>query len=197
MTRSRLSWLSPRRELALVVLACVAGAAVVLYAATLTWAVEVVVRPAPLPDERQELTGASLAPYLPALGWAAVAGALALLATRGRWRQAVGVLLVGLGLGAAAGGYWAGSHSGTDTGWWPLLAVLGGLLVALPGVVVVVRGRSWPAMAARYERAGSPRPAGSPAGDRRDPEHEPRGRARRDSDQELWDALDRGEDPTA
>lgn len=185
--------LTPGRELALVVLICAAGAALVLYAATLTWAVEVVPRPAPLPDERQEMTGSALVPYLVPLGWAAFAGALVLLATRGRWRQAVGVLLLGLGLGAMIGSYGAAAQSDIDTNRWLLLAIVGGLIVAGHGVAVVVRGRRWPAMGTRYERAGRRLGAGAgpdrPAGP--GPEEPPQ------RSEEMWQALDRGEDPTA
>lgn len=181
---------SPGRELVLVVVVCAAGAALVLYAAARTWAVEVIARPAPLPDEQRELTGSALAPYLVPLGWAALAGALALLATRGRWRQAVGVLLSGLGLAAVAGGYWGSAQPDAGT-HWPLLAVAGGLVVAGQGVAVVVRSRRWPAMGARYERGGrAARPEPDrPAG--------PGSQGKPARTEEMWQALDRGEDPTA
>jgi len=63
-----------------------------------------------------------------------------------------------------------------------------GLLAIAVGLLVVVRGRGWPAMGRRYER-----PAGQmeAATARRAP-------ARTDEDraQDAWRAMDRGEDPT-
>ena len=51
----------------------------------------------------------------------------------------------------------------------------GGVLLAAAGIQVMVLGARWPALGARYEAPGGPR--------------------RTDAD--VWDALDRGEDPTA
>jgi hypothetical protein len=50
----------------------------------------------------------------------------------------------------------------------PSLTALGALVVVDAGVLTILRGRSWPGLSARYER--------TPSG--------------------MWDALDRGEDPT-
>ena len=71
-----------------------------------------------------------------------------------------------------------------------LLAVRGagrvvvGLLMAAAGLLVVLRGRSWPGMGRRYERPGSPAAPARPQTDE-------------DRAQAAWRALDRGEDPTA
>jgi uncharacterized membrane protein (TIGR02234 family) len=73
------------------------------------------------------------------------------------------------------------------TAVWPLLAVLAGLLGIGAGVLAVVRGRTWPAMGRRYERAGAP--AAAPAASRRPETDEDRAQA-------AWKALDRGDDPT-
>ncbi|NJC69842.1 Trp biosynthesis-associated membrane protein [Planosporangium thailandense] len=170
--------MSPNRVRLLAVLGCAAGAGLVLMAAGRTWGHVTVVRPAPLPPLHQARTGAALLPWLSPLALATLAGAGALLATRGLVRAAVGVLLVLSGLGLVAG---AGTRlsSGASPGW-PLVVVVGGLLVAAAGVVTVARGRTWPGMGARYDRptrgsggAGTPR-----------------------TEAQLWDALDRGEDPT-
>jgi hypothetical protein len=58
-----------------------------------------------------------------------------------------------------------------------VLCGAGGLLVLAAGVIAVVRGRRWAQMGSRYDAPGAARLSaeGSPA---------------------LWDALDRGEDPT-
>jgi hypothetical protein len=163
----------------LAVVACAAGAGLALLAAGRTWAHVTVVRPAPLPPLHQAKTGVALLPWLSALALVSLAGAGALLATRGLVRAAVGVLLVLSGLGLAAGASTrlvAGAAPG-----WPLVTVLGGLTVAASGVLTVARGRAWPGLGARYERSARPSGASSDA---------PR------SEAQLWDALDRGEDPT-
>ncbi|GAA1791975.1 Trp biosynthesis-associated membrane protein [Planosporangium flavigriseum] len=166
--------MSPNRVRAVAVLACAAGAGLALLAAGRTWTHVTVVRPAPLPALNEAKTGAALLPWLSALALVALAGAGALLATRGLVRAAVGVLLVLSGFGLAAG---ALSKLGVATPAWPVLTALGGLLVAGSGVLTMVYGRAWPGMSARYER-----PAGTATA--------PRGEA------QIWDALDRGEDPT-
>lgn len=159
------------------VLLCAAGAAVALLAARATWAVELTARPAPFPAERTALTGGDRQPWVPALAWVVLAGAGALLATRAAVRRAVGVLLVLAGVGiAVTAGVAAADPSGSAG--WPVLAAAGGLAAAGAGVLALARGQRWPAMGSRYQRRARSRvPAdGSP--------------------ERLWDALDRGEDPT-
>jgi uncharacterized membrane protein (TIGR02234 family) len=71
---------------------------------------------------------------------------------------------------------------------WPLVAGTAGLLGIAAGLLVVLRGRGWPAMGRRYERpsgAGA-RTAGRPARPLTDD----------DRAQDAWKAMDRGEDPT-
>ncbi|GAA1919779.1 TIGR02234 family membrane protein [Streptomyces sodiiphilus] len=68
------------------------------------------------------------------------------------------------------------SHTG-----WPWLSALGGLLLLCAGLLALSHGRHWPAMSGRYERGRRPAGAGSGAGD---------------SPEDMWKALDRGEDPT-
>jgi uncharacterized membrane protein (TIGR02234 family) len=63
---------------------------------------------------------------------------------------------------------------------WPVVAVVAGVLGAGAGLLVVVRGRSWPAMGRRYDRT----PTAAPA------------QTDEDRAQAAWKALDRGEDPT-
>ncbi|MDR3080879.1 MAG: TIGR02234 family membrane protein, partial [Streptomyces sp.] len=66
---------------------------------------------------------------------------------------------------------------------WPYIAVLGGALILLAGLLALRYGRLWPTMSGRYERGGAPRP-------RRAAPVDP------DRPEDLWKALDRGEDPT-
>ncbi|MDM4719935.1 Trp biosynthesis-associated membrane protein [Micromonospora sp. WMMA1363] len=178
-----------RRELTYAVLLCVAGAGLAVWAATRTWTVELTPRPTPLPPVRVGRTGADLLPWLPALALVALAGGGAVLATRGRLRRLFGVLLVLLGGAVAAGGGY-GSLAGFDgvvSRQWPLLCLVGGLLAMAGGLLTALRARRWPAMGARYERSArsvaAPRSWGGQVTGRRTTE--------------AWDALDRGEDPTA
>ncbi|MEV5436331.1 TIGR02234 family membrane protein [Streptomyces sp. NPDC052682] len=67
---------------------------------------------------------------------------------------------------------------------WPYVAAVGGALILLAGLLALRYGRLWPAMSGRYERGTAPRPR------RRAPAVDP------DRPEELWKALDRGEDPT-
>lgn len=152
-----------RREISVAVVVCAAGAGLALFAATRTWWVEVVPRPVPLTATRTAHDGGGL---LPALALVGLAGAGAMVATKGRARRWLGVLLLLNGAGVAAGG----ALGLSDATGWPLACVAGGLLIAAGGLLAVVRGGRWPSLGTRYERA----PVAT-------------------SD---WDALDRGEDPT-
>nr|MDT0662933.1 Trp biosynthesis-associated membrane protein [Micromonospora sp. DSM 115978] len=144
-----------RRALAYPVLICLAGAGLAFFATTRVWAVEVTARPAPLPALRADRTGADLLPWLPALALVGLAGAGAVLATGGRARRLVGLLLVLVGAGMLAGalvGLVDSGPAGTGPGW-PLAALLGAALTALAGALTAARGHRWPTMGARYERS--------------------------------------------
>ncbi|SCL23779.1 Trp biosynthesis-associated membrane protein [Micromonospora inyonensis] len=176
------------------VLLCLAGAGLAVWAATRTWAVEVTPRPVPLPALREERSGAALLPWLPALAVVALAGAGAVLATRGGLRRLVGLLILVLGAAVAAGGGYAlaAGFAGDVSRQWPALCLLGGLLAAVGGAWTARRGSAWPAMGARYERParGGATTADGPAAP--GAVVPTRGRGTTDA----WDALDRGEDPT-
>ncbi|MET8307724.1 MULTISPECIES: Trp biosynthesis-associated membrane protein [unclassified Micromonospora] len=182
-----------RRQLTYAVLLCLAGAGLALWAATRSWSIELTVRPAPLPPVRDARSGAALLPWLPALALVTLAGGGAVLATRGRLRRLLGVLLGVLGLAVATGGGYGlvADLDGVVSRQWPALCLVGGLLAAAGGGWTALRGGGWPAMGARYERptrtiTESAQPADGPAGPMA---------GRRTT--EAWDALDRGEDPTA
>ncbi|MFB8243918.1 TIGR02234 family membrane protein [Streptomyces sp. NPDC055952] len=68
---------------------------------------------------------------------------------------------------------------------WPYVAAVGGVLILLAGLLALRYGRLWPGMSGRYERGGS-RPQPRRAAPAADP----------DRPEDLWKALDRGEDPT-
>jgi Tryptophan-associated transmembrane protein (Trp_oprn_chp) len=178
-----------RRELVVALLLCLAGAALALYAARRTWAVDLTPRPAPLPVLRTARAGGDLVPWVPALAVVGLAGAGAVLATRGRARRLVGLLLVLVGLGVAAGGAFGvlGAPRGPVGPTAPLLCVIGGLVATAGGTLTAARGHCWPGLGARYE---SPHRPDTPAGETT------RGGADGRSTSAAWDALDRGEDPT-
>jgi uncharacterized membrane protein (TIGR02234 family) len=107
------------------------------------------------------------------------------LATRSAGRQLVGGLLTGVGLAIAAGAghRWVVGEVAVAGTAWLLVCLAGGSAVAVGGAATVAGGRRWPTMGARYERDAARRPARAAPVD-----------ARRAV--EVWDALDRGEDPT-
>nr|WP_221473875.1 TIGR02234 family membrane protein [Planomonospora venezuelensis] len=186
--------------------ACAAGAGLVLLAAGRDWAVlDTGGDPAGGGAEPVPLAGAELAPFLGPVALAALAAVVAVLATRGWPRRAVGAVIALCGAGVAAG-VWAGTgqaalaRAGVEkltgpTGvglfsaevrWgWPAAAAAGGLVLLAAGAAAVLRGGRWPGMSARYDRreAGPGTAAGPAAGPV--------------TDRALWDALDRGADPTA
>lgn len=136
--------------------------------------------PGPLPSQAAGRSGADLLPWLPAAGWVALAGAGAMVAVRAWPRRLLGGALAVTGAAAVLGCGWA--VFGAGAGWgWPLAAGAGGGLMVAAAAVSVWRAAVWPALGARYER----RPATAASG----------ATARRPD--LLWDALDRGEDPTA
>ena len=191
-----------RREPLLAGLLCLVGAFLVLVAAGRAWVSVDVIGSALLPDRQVAVGGSDLSPGLPALGLVGLAGVLALAATRGRGRLLVGLLLLAVGVATVVavlrleldplrlGGLAlisdpvreAGGAEGEsfDVTGWSRVAALGGVLVALAGLLVAVRGRRWAALGRRYEPPAAPEPPREgPAAER-----------------DLWEALDRGEDPT-
>jgi uncharacterized membrane protein (TIGR02234 family) len=179
-----------RRGLVVAVVLCLAGSALVLLATSRVWLEYATGAAPPLPSRRFSAGGAELVPGARALALLGLAGVAALPATKGRGRQAVGLLLAAAGagtvavvvralldpLGAARGTdafRYDVAFSGTpDLGAWPYVALLGGLVLVAAGSLVVARGRSWTALGARYD---APAAAKEPS---------------------PWDALDRGDDPT-
>jgi len=177
-----------------VLAALAGGGALALVAAQAVW-----VRATGAGDGFQTpFTGAELATGQVACALVAMAGAVAVIATRGVGRRLVAVVLTVVGVvlvvgpvrvlaepaGAArhplalvTGGAQGLPRSVALAWWWPLLAVVGGVSVVTGAVLTVLRGGGWPVMAARFE---SPARAGS--------------RALAPGD--AWARLDRGEDPT-
>lgn len=197
-----------RRGLATAVLACLIGAGLALFAVTRTWTTTTQRQAAPLPAKLVDHSGASLVGWLPALALVGLAGAGALLATRGRVRTMIGLLLMLVGLGVVAG-----AIDGLDVaaGAWPVIVGVGGLGIAWAGVSAMRSGATWPAMGARYERPavhpGSPdapadasmsdAAAGAAGGGSDPPSDRATAAGRRPrTHASMWDDLDRGVDPT-
>jgi len=199
-----------RRELTAAVLFCALAGALALSSSSQPWADVTVVREAPLPPTAEVLSGGQAAPLVGACGLLLLAAAVAVIAVRGLGRVVVGLLV------ACAGGVlgWSGFRGVTgrldlDLGdvtsavglgrarlvvdpvaGWPALALVAGLLGVLAGLLVVLRGRTWPGMGRRYERTATTVPqAAAPARPARPETDE-------DRHQAAWKALDRGDDPT-
>ncbi|RSS79993.1 TIGR02234 family membrane protein [Streptomyces sp. WAC06614] len=189
-----------RRSVAVALPLGALGATVVLLASGRTWArgtADVGGGSLPLTADGRMVTGVPAA--LAVVGLAAL---VAVFAVRGPGRLLVSGLLALSGLGAAVAAVSGASDrtaldheaarttadtSATVAGLthtaWPYVTACGALLILAAGLLALRFGRSWPAMGGRYERDGG-RPAGRPAPV--DPERP----------EDLWKALDRGEDPT-
>ncbi|MFE9018208.1 TIGR02234 family membrane protein [Streptomyces sp. NPDC007808] len=190
-----------RTSLALTLLCGALGAAVALLATRQRWSagtVTVAGGPFPLTAKGSDVTGVPAA--LAIVGLAAL---VAVFAVRRAGRFAVAGLLALSGAGIVAAALLGASDSSAldeqaartsgDTAAtvdalthtaWPYVAAVGGVLILLAGLLALRYGRLWPAMSGRYERGGAPRPRRTARA--ADP----------DRPEELWKALDRGEDPT-
>ncbi|MFF8806970.1 TIGR02234 family membrane protein [Streptomyces omiyaensis] len=190
-----------RRSLALALLLGALGATVVLLSAGQIWAegtASVAGGTVPVEADGGAVTGVPTA--LAIVGLAAL---VAVFAVRRTGRTLVAALLALSGAGAALAAYLGASDSAAldaeaarisgDTAAavaglthtaWPYVAAAGALLILVAGLFALRYGKTWPAMGGRYERSGVPRaPRRAAAGDPERPE-------------DLWKALDRGEDPT-
>jgi uncharacterized membrane protein (TIGR02234 family) len=173
-----------------------AGAGVILASDGRGWASATVTAPIHL---SVQTSGSNLTSLPYALGLAGLAGAVALFAVRRIGRYLVGAVLLGAGIGTVVAvatnlgrldsaqlartaeqtlGASAAQLGPVTNTAWPYLTIAGGVLIALSGVLTLVRGRSWTGLSSRYERSTTA------------PSAEPTSR-------ELWDALNHGTDPTA
>jgi hypothetical protein len=205
-TPPKVSRLNPRQQLGVAVVGVVVTASLALLGASRTWLVRTTPRAAPAPDLVERVSGASLAPALPALALVALAGAGALVATRGRWRTAVGVLITLSGLIMVILLRKPAAMSGIASGW-VLVTALCAVAVAIVGAFTLRNGSKWPTMGARYDRPGATAPAGAistpdrPADIDEESAAPDRPADRRAASSHIgdtgwWDAIDRGEDPT-
>lgn len=93
---------SPRRELAVLLIAGAVSAGAVLLATRQALAKVVVLAPRPLPTTVTEVTGQDLRPAIAALALAALASLAAVLATRRVLRRITGLITAALGAGIVA-----------------------------------------------------------------------------------------------
>lgn len=191
---------SGRRSLAVALLSGALGAAVALLSTRQSWSegtATVAGGAFPLTAKGSDVTGVPAA--LAIVGLAAL---VAVFAVRSSGRFLVSALLALSGAGtvvaavlgasdssaldekaAAASGDTAATASALSHTAWPYAAAAGGALILLAGLLALRYGRLWPAMSGRYERDGTPRPRKAKPVDPDRPE-------------DIWKALDRGEDPT-
>lgn len=188
---------SPELVFALVLLA--AGGALSAFALGRVWAAGVLAVSG-YPRIEVELSGTEVLPLARAAAFVALAGVVGVLATRGPGRLVVGVVVTVAGAVATLTPpvFWVAGDLRVENRLaarfpdptlsvgpgeiehshaWPALAMVGALLVLGTGLLTMVRGRSWPAMGARYDPPARAE-RGSTAGDG------------------AWAQLDRGEDPT-
>ncbi|MFD9356575.1 TIGR02234 family membrane protein [Streptomyces sp. NPDC060031] len=191
---------SSRRSVAVALLLGTLGATVVLLASGRVWArgsAALGGGSLPLTADGRAVTG------LPAaLAIVGLAALVAVFAVRGKSRLLVSGLLALSGLGAALAALFnadgrraldaEAARAAADTAAhvaglthtaWPYITAAGAALILVAGLLALRYGRGWPAMGGRYERDGSPRARRVAAVDPDRPE-------------DLWKALDRGEDPT-
>ncbi|MFD5745089.1 TIGR02234 family membrane protein [Streptomyces massasporeus] len=190
-----------RLSLAVALLSGALGAAVALLATRQQWSqgtATVAGGAFPLTAKGSDVTGVPAA--LAIVGLAAL---VAVFAVRRAGRLVVAALLALSGVGivtaallgasdssaldeqaAQASGNTSASVDALSHTAWPYVAVVGGVLILVAGLLALRYGRLWPAMSGRYERGTTPQPR------RKAPAVDP------DRPEDLWKALDRGEDPT-
>ncbi|MEU6662890.1 TIGR02234 family membrane protein [Streptomyces sp. NPDC046821] len=189
-----------RRSLAAALLLGALGAAVALLSSRQEWASGAATVPGgsfPLTATGSDVTGVPAA--LAIVGLAAL---VAVFAVRRAGRTLVAGLLTLSGAGAVVAavlgatdsaaldekaaqvsGNTAATIGGLGHTIWPYVGAAGGAFILLAGLLALRFGSAWPSMGGRYERNGTPRPRKARPVDPERPE-------------ELWKALDRGEDPT-
>jgi uncharacterized membrane protein (TIGR02234 family) len=201
--------MASRVQFALALLLDLAGAALVLLVSARSWQTIATARPRPLADAVLHVSGRTLNSATTALGLVALAGVVAVLATRGLARRAVGVVLAAAGVGviwssvdglrrisaSRARALLESKLTGLDLyssihtsvqGQWAVLSAFGGALVFGAGLLIALAGHRWVAMSPKYDAPGG-----------RPPSSEDVAAAKARAEAGLWSALDSGNDPTA
>jgi uncharacterized membrane protein (TIGR02234 family) len=176
-----------RREMIAALVLLVVGAIVGLVAMNLPWG-----RAYLAGGDTVVVPGRAVAPHYLALPLFALAAAVAVLATRTVGRIMIGAVLAVAAVVGAYAALWFGFGSDPIRDWaeatghdvlgasgptsdlnWYIIACAQTLLA---GLWIAARGMTWPTLGRRYERQSAAEPSTS---------------------RHAWDALDRGEDPTA
>ena len=172
--------------------ALIVGAVLLLLGYSMPWATVAIpiVTGGPASSE-VDLSGSSIASLAAMAGWIAAAGIAGIVATRTWGRIIIGAIVAIAGAGSLVASAWfavAGSgliraaaeaHAGEalpdsleySLTWWWIPTLLGSVLVLAAGVTTCLRGRTWPGLGRKYDRA-NPRQLTD------------------------WQALDQGQDPT-
>jgi uncharacterized membrane protein (TIGR02234 family) len=197
---------NPRIQFGLALALQLVGAGAALLVSTREWQTIRTARQG-LPADVLGVSGRSLDSAPLACALVGLAGVVAILATQGRLRRAIGALVAVAGVAliwrsassldavsaARARELVRDKHPRvtlSDTlvpnvsthPVWAVLSIVSGVVVVAAGVLIAVRGGHWAAMSARYER-----PVAEPDAER----------DRLLADRSMWNALDRGEDPTS
>lgn len=169
------------------------GGAGLLFAATRTWVYASTGAPG-LPGVEVSITGGTVLPVISGVGLLLLAGIPGVIATKRVVRVVVGLVLlvasaaaleasVSFGLDRVASSQQAATNAVgvvtdvTATGWWWVAA---GAAIAgvLAGALTVAFGHAWPGLGSRYQREQAVPAAPTTSA-------------------QMWDAMDRGEDPTS
>lgn len=201
--------MNDRRAYALSVVGGILAGGAGFFAASRAWS-SVTVRTAGLPTDRVSVDGSQALPIVGAMALVVMAGSVAVLATAGRVRTVVGLVVAASGAvslafnvsGAASlrdamvqrvasSPAMAGDRAAqlrvaeqADGSAWRWVALAAAVVGFAVGAAVVAYGRRWPVMGRRYEAPGADRETAAP------------GSGGETSDADLWRALDRGDDPT-
>lgn len=187
-----------------------AGGGLILLSDSRPWAEGMITSPIQI---SVSAPGSSLTSLPYALGLTGLAGAVALFAVRRLGRYFVGVALLAAGAAAVvavvqkissidtatlarsanqAMGVDGYQITGASATAWPFITIAGGVLIAASGALILARGKMWTGLSSRYERNPGTTQAAAGAA--------PTGEAAADpkpaTNRELWDALNRGADPT-
>ncbi|CAM3181777.1 Trp biosynthesis-associated membrane protein [Stackebrandtia soli] len=163
------------RSLPMAVVAGLASGSAALWAAGRVWSTTTRPRPAPLPSEEITETGLAIAGWILPSALVLLAASIAIFAVGGSLRKIVAIAIAAAGAATVAGG--VTGLVGTP-GVWPAIVLLSGVGGVIVAAWTFLRGARWPRMSARYDRIERPV-------------------ALSDDPSALWDALDRGVDPSA
>jgi uncharacterized membrane protein (TIGR02234 family) len=192
-----------RRLYGPVLLVGLAGALGVTVGGSHAW-VSATSQPAGLPTIHASASGADVAPLAAALGVVILAGFGAVVATRGWLRRLLGagiavasvVVLIAvlrpsgatdvLTSGLSAKG-WSGGTYRTSTEPWRWLVLVCSVVTGLAGAATCRYGAGWAVMGSRYDAPGTAVPTAAES---------PTRPAEQLSETDVWQAIDRGRDPT-